>query len=492
MGRSDSRNPSTTCRGITSSGRPCRRPLAASTLAATNASAASLALRGKYGGRGLRVDDPADENLYCWQHKEQASLSARSSPGPASRLTDRPILEERTSLDTLADRLGLLDVSEPKSKVRKGSGSGGGSGIARQNGEASGSGVSASGSPQPPQRRPPAMMTRPKPKHTVSFCCCFTIPVEERAPLPPTRPKPRPVQSTTPQSVGVPAAMAGKTSNRLTPSPHRPSGPSPASSGAQSQPFGRRHSSTASQTARFLNLIPPHLAPTTASTLLAELAKPFSALDEPGYIYMFWLTPESAPAAKPGERVASGLLAPPETPQRRGKGERRPSDVLESFAGASATGESSRDGGARRDASARGMKKTILLKIGRANNVHRRLNEWTRQCGYDLSLIRFYPYIPSSAAPSPSHSRMSIHHHSQQQQQQPRKMPHSHKVERLIHLELAGMGMRVADKEGSDSKCDTCGKEHREWFEVEATRDAVAKVDEVVRRWVDWDEGVVM
>ena len=69
----------------------------------------------------------------------------------------------------------------------------------------------------------------------------------------------------------------------------------------------------------------------------------------------------------------------------------------------------------------------------------------------------------------------------------PRKIPHSHKVERLVHIELAGRGLRVADRE----KCEACGREHREWFEVEASRAAVADVDEVVRRWSDWDEGAV-
>jgi hypothetical protein len=37
-------------------------------------------------------------------------------------------------------------------------------------------------------------------------------------------------------------------------------------------------------------------------------------------------------------------------------------------------------------------------------------------------------------------------------------------------------------------KCDACGKDHREWFEVEASKKGVKAVDEVVRRWVDWAE----
>ena len=59
-------------------------------------------------------------------------------------------------------------------------------------------------------------------------------------------------------------------------------------------------------------------------------------------------------------------------------------------------------------------------------------------------------------------------------------MPHAHRVERLIHLELA-------DKRVTHN-CEACGKEHREWFEVEASREGVRGVDEVVRRWVAWAE----
>jgi hypothetical protein len=53
-------------------------------------------------------------------------------------------------------------------------------------------------------------------------------------------------------------------------------------------------------------------------------------------------------------------------------------------------------------------------------------------------------------------------------------------VERLVHLEL--VEQRVI------KQCDACGKSHKEWFEVEATKEGIKKVDEVVRRWVEWAE----
>ncbi|KAK0734785.1 hypothetical protein B0T26DRAFT_671026 [Lasiosphaeria miniovina] len=49
----------------------------------------------------LRVDDPADKSLYCWQHKKQASLSAR--------------------INTLVNRLGLIttQTNSPKPPRRQ-------------------------------------------------------------------------------------------------------------------------------------------------------------------------------------------------------------------------------------------------------------------------------------------------------------------------------------------------------------------------------------
>jgi hypothetical protein len=55
-------------------------------------------------------------------------------------------------------------------------------------------------------------------------------------------------------------------------------------------------------------------------------------------------------------------------------------------------------------------------------------------------------------------------------------------VERLIHIELNGKRAQ------GSGKCTVCGREHREWFEVDASKDGVKAVDEVVRRWVDWGE----
>ncbi|KAI0420313.1 meiotically up-regulated gene 113-domain-containing protein [Xylaria grammica] len=426
IGRSDSKNPSTTCRGITAGGRPCRRPLAATPGSSPGAS--PLASRSRV--NQLRVDDPSDPSLYCWQHKEQASSSAKSSPGPASRSKLTTVRQE--SFESLIDRLGIVEA-ERNRRTQQG-----------QHGKPTKPPKSSSSKPsvQVSQAADANAPQSPKPKRKakaqkqVGFCCCFTIPVYEEEQ--PSRPKPRPVQTapTKPNTAKLPS------NQHLAPSfaSQRPSLATSKQSSAQS---------TVSQTSQYLSLIPQTVLPETAANLLKELSKPFAQTDEPGYIYIFWLTPESQPSA-PAAEAARNLLAPPTRPNMH---QRRASDVLQSFAT-----QSSRDGS---------TSKTILLKIGRASNVQRRLNEWQRQCGYNISLIRYYPYV-SSSRPST-----------------PRKMPHSHKVERLIHLELEGQGLRVRPK----ANCDACGRNHREWFEVEATRAGINTVDEIVRRWSDWDEG---
>ncbi|KAK4992053.1 hypothetical protein LTR50_001449 [Elasticomyces elasticus] len=239
------------------------------------------------------------------------------------------------------------------------------------------------------------------------------------------------------------------------------------------RPQSRHADSSLSQTDRLLSLIPKHLSPQTTSALLGELAKPISPHDDAGYIYIFWLTGSDR---APSTGAASSLLGPPASGKSR-----RASSIMSEY---SSTQRG--DSGAARS--------TIMLKIGRANNVHRRMNEWTRQCGYNLSLVRWYPYVRSSmsasATPSPVRDTSMLPSVVADQVVHPnlstdskeyiRKVPHAHRVERLIHIELAGMRVKRS--------CETCGKEHREWFEVDANQASVKAVDEVIRRWIRWSE----
>lgn len=406
LARSDSKDPGSTCRGITSAGRPCRRAIT---------KPPGLVPRGR-----SRTPDLSDESLYCWQHKEQASHSARSSPGPKG--TWQPIREGRSSLDTLADRLGLVNLKEKHQS----------------------SSTPRPSYNQPPKRRNSRPQKTKKSSSQLEFCFCFTIPIDEK-PEPP-RPR-RPMQQI--QTYGTAPIPVNKHSHRPSTGHHR----LPDADASPSKGSFRSGKSNTSQTAHFKNFIPDSLDASTASTLMAELAKPHSDSEEPGFIYMFWLTPESQAAQAPVE-AARSFLSPSNS---RPSTSRRPSDAVSRFASQATPGDASR--------------KKMLLKIGRAANVQRRMNQWQQQCGYDVEVLRYYPQLNASAS-SPGLPMAAA----------PMPTPHCKRVERLVHIELAGLGLR-----SNRGACESCQREHREWFEVEATREGVRQVDDVIRRWVRWD-----
>ncbi|OAL51436.1 DUF1766-domain-containing protein, partial [Pyrenochaeta sp. DS3sAY3a] len=504
--RSDSRNPATTCKGITKSGRPCRRPIDAK-ISQDDGVIAVVSV----------VGDSDEEEIgaaayFCWQHKDQAEqLAALKTDGPETELYP---LKERNSIDTLVERLGVLEVEDPEETARRKRRE------SRQERRASGT--------RPPRRinRPPTwdnvegpLMSVPsdvmaeqkrrrqrqpkpsphkkKPSFWASLCCGSadddhvevirhkkrmdeSLVTSQYTPEVPMQVKAKPPQQHSRRS----SAQASRP----------PSGSLPSSSVPARKPLGEKpirplnkSSRVDSETTVLLRYIPQTLSPQLTSTLLAELSKPISPHDDEGYIYIFWLTPDALGPAP--SSTASTLLAPPSRPDHG----RRTSDVLRQYSvkhspRARPSTNRQRSGDSREPPE----KETILLKIGRANNVHRRMNEWTRQCGYSLSLVRYYPYVPSTPSPTPSPQASPANsRRPSSQNTRPadtmrrassgvRKVPHAHRVERLIHLELGEQ--RVM------KKCDACGKEHREWFEVDATRDGVKKVDEVVKRWVEWAE----
>ncbi|PYH41716.1 uncharacterized protein BP01DRAFT_360060 [Aspergillus saccharolyticus JOP 1030-1] len=382
LARTDSLDPATTCQGLTNSGRPCRRALA----------------------------DPADQ--YCWQHKDQAA-----SVTPSTASTTNPN-KPRTSIDTLLDRLGVLNINNAPPP-----------------------GASEKWRPRPkPQKR--------QKKRTI--CCCFEV-IEEEDIRPP-----RPVSARPPSS-----------------QPPQPNLLSPGYNQTRPSAQTSHHSSTSSGIPE--NWIPTSLTAETTSMLEAELDKPISEADEPGYIYMFWVTPvdgsdgTTRELPPPAAEVASSLLPPKSSSTPAGR-DRRISDAI----------HTARDLRALASAPTATSPGTIRLKIGRANNVQRRLNEWSRQCSHHLTLIRYYPYTPSTPQPSPS--RLGGGGHDNEALEPGRKVPYVHRVERLIHLELADV--RVRDM----GKCSDCGREHKEWFEVTAEKSSLKRVDDCIRRWVKWAE----
>jgi len=488
INRSDSKNPATTCKGLTSSGRPCRRSLAASPRSSPSPS------KGRNGVLAVipDVDDSHDgvAAFFCWQHQEQAEILANQTANGETEVVE---LEERTSIDTLIDRLGVLEVQEKEDPKKKRKSRDGAKPLRRETLPKQWHDVpgplmavpqdlmAANSHSTRPSRPPQQRHRQPKEERTVtfSFFCCGSIPSSE--PLPPPR-----IRTTRP-SAPSPEMVQKRPSSHFPakhPQPFTPAAASPRT--PTRAPLRPEISPTSSPTTpTLLSLIPPTLSPHTTSLLLAELAKPLPPSSDAGYIYIFWLTPDNTPT--PSQANASSLLNGSSSPLHNLAQPTRPRDVISAFGRGADTGTGTG---------------TILLKIGRASNVQRRLNEWTRQCNYNLSLIRYYPYHPSSPAtpsqapsplpspsarPSPSRRGLSTPTTSAQAPDtagadQPRKVPHAHRVERLIHIELADKRVKRL--------CAGCGKEHREWFEVEASREGVRGVDAVVRRWVGWGESV--
>ena len=467
LGRNDSKNPSTTCKGITSSGRACRRALA-SPKSSPNARRRSSGA-GVGGVVALVQEDGEiqEADYYCWQHKDQAGERVREEDKRAKgrrvkrRSTELYPLQERSSIDTLMQRLEIDQeqhkTSNPKPPKKTAT-----------------TDFAASG--QRPSRAPYAekyslgSSGRPQKKKSSFWAslCCMSAQDDDYVEI--VRHKKRVEQSRPTQMPTSTSSNPAKPGNAFIP---------PAKLVQQAQPSN-------AQTNNLLSLIPPNTSPQTASALLAELTKPISPYDEEGYIYIFWLTPQSKSA--PPESTARSLLTPSPARPRHA---RRISDVMTEFSFDSEDDlETSRGSGSGAGNVGR---KTIMLKIGRANNVTRRMNEWQRQCGYALNLVRWYPYVSSTNTPSTSPKREQLNSASlypdltrppltseRRSSDAVHKVPNVKRVERLIHLELAEKQVK--------RQCAACGKEHREWFEVEANQAGVKVVDETVRRWVGWAE----
>ena len=460
LARSDSKDPATTCKGITASGRPCRRSLAASAQSTPTKSP-----RNKSGVIAILPNaDIADAGIvaaafFCFQHKDQAQSLDDGSPRGRTEVVD---LKEKTSIDTLAARLGVLDVREERDNEQSGSNR---QKVVRRDTfppkwqDMPGSFIAVPTdapalalSPTVSRRK----QSRPFGEPSLFLSLFGCVKVSEPYDLPPPRRRDSDVLYTANahRVLRKPVGRSIVTSSGDTAVQHpaRPSPPKvhqqPTSDGAEprnTRPQLERDAS--SQTQQLLSLIPRALSPQITSLLLAELSKPLSSYDRntPGWIYMYWITPEEVSA--PDADTASSLLS---SSPRSSYSNARPNDTVRAYINGNAG-----TGGVQEQ-------KTIFLKIGRATNVQRRLNQWSRQCRFNLSLVQYYP----------THSSSSL-------SDMPRKAPFVQRIERLVHLELSDQKVKRA--------CQ-CGREHREWFEVDASRRAVRAINEVIRRWVAWAE----
>lgn len=492
LSRSDSRNPATTCKGITATGRPCKRTIATSAKGSPTSIRVArnevvTILSPEDNGQGTRA-------FYCWQHQEQAESPLFLDDRSGMKTSSKVQLRQRTSFDTLADRLGILELNHDGASPKKTHGRQHAKPMRKQE-----------DSPRNKQNVPgPLFSSSENHSHhqatrrgtkddyplTFSLFCCF----QPRKPLP--TPIRRPAQDMkSPQfskaSLSSPIEPVSPTRPPSTPKQplqtHNPTSRNPYSQTTTptttittpDRPILPRDPS--SHTAALLSLIPQTLQPELVADLLKELAKPISASDLEGFIYIFWLTPSTSPS--PSKETTSALLKPPPLPpsSRPSPHDRKSSDLIRNYTASSPSAAANPDT----------EKSTIFIKIGRASNVQQRMNQWSRQCKHKVTVLRYYPIQSSSSpfssssspfpTPQASPNSKSSPSTASPSRSPPLKVPHAHKVERLIQLELRDSQVEV--------NCEGCGKVHREWFEVEGSRAEIGRVDAVIKRWVNWSLG---
>jgi len=495
--RADSKNPATTCKGLTSSGRPCRRGIGSTPEGSpNNTPLKSLSTQTDTNGVVAILNKGDAAAFFCWQHKDQAENLVAKIRRESQRTKIVP-LQKRSSIDTLAEKVGVLELDADIDRTEQTGKHGSASGASRKKKRRDTlpqewqkvqgplmtvpEGVVEEALATP--NRAPRRRTGPKQENygrsnvKASWGCCIRADegydddgpparrrerLKQQSPTSPARPQPSMISPHSSRPAGVAQTQMQKrpiSDTHRHPQPLTPARPI-------SRPTAPASSPPHTQTQSFLSLIPSHLNPNTTSALLSELSKPFAKDDEAGFIYIFWLTPTSEDST-PDDDLASTIL----------DGDLDYQDDFRASYNSSRLRDSTARSRARaldRYASVKKHEREppkILLKIGRAQNVHRRMTQWTKQCNQNITLVRYYPHYASAAADPRGPSGA--------------KVPHVNRVERLIHLELRGMGM------GKDAeKCAECGREHREWFQVPGTRHGLRGVDGVVRRWVQWAENL--
>jgi hypothetical protein len=440
-----------------------------------------------------RGEDPAV--FFCWQHKDQAEDLIDGA--------EKVEIKERSSLETVLQGLGLEEVKEEdeeekasvvKDKLRERERQRRAAGQVRIQetrkhgkggflaalfscftGSEPSSGQSSQNKaprPRPPQALASPMKTsladRSRPKIKISEPERTSLPSQQRRRASDSNAYGLSNNSQQPlkaHRASLPTSSLKSSTLRppLATQPHASSAPNvphrkPLTPISSHQRQNRASSAPpSSQNLSLLNWTPSlPVSPTDANRLtyaklLTAMSEPPTAGDSPGYIYMFWQTslPTSSPESDAASQVAHGTAS---------------AGVIQFF-----------ESRARRDSSASasrtslgngrgtGSPKTVFLKIGRAANVMRRMTQWRNQCGYNISLLRYWPQPVREAKAAGLRNK------------------YVGKVEKLVHLNLEMLGLRVK------REC-RCGTEHREWFEVQAKAAAVREVDNVIGNWVRWCE----
>ncbi|KAI8141288.1 meiotically up-regulated gene 113-domain-containing protein [Fennellomyces sp. T-0311] len=117
------------------------------------------------------------------------------------------------------------------------------------------------------------------------------------------------------------------------------------------------------------------------------------------------------------------------------------------------------------------------FKIGRTIDPHRRMYQVTKLCKYTPEILEIFPHLPEELS---SFTTLP-------------KCPISHRVERLIHLELSGRFPKAG------FQCNECGTAHREWFRVPRVKGGVSMTNQelwlkqirpVILKWVQYGVAV--
>ena len=116
-------------------------------------------------------------------------------------------------------------------------------------------------------------------------------------------------------------------------------------------------------------------------------------------------------------------------------------------------------------------KDEAYYKVGRTQNLTRRLYQWSRSCPYSPHLVEFFPSPPPKIPTSDATTADVV-----------MKCAVTHRVERLIHLELEDRFGRVDIS--SKERCK-CGRVHKEWFRGgKGKGGGWTEVRDVIVRWI--------
>lgn len=135
--------------------------------------------------------------------------------------------------------------------------------------------------------------------------------------------------------------------------------------------------------------------------------------------------------------------------------------------------------------------KYAYFKIGRTTDPHRRMYQVSNICKMEPKIIELFPSFPINTG---SHVLPTNLHALEKKLEDVPKCPLSHRVERLIHLELSGIYKRAG------FKCPQCGSTHREWIRINRGKHAdgrpmtdhelwLSNIRPVILKWVKY--GVV-